>query len=96
MGIGNRDDLKIFLDFATKTVPCGGRSTILTLDLKLQVIEYWKSHSQISIDHRNNRHEVYRSLKMIKKVAKYLQQYDDNITLVDTKSPMHTASSTHH
>ena len=43
----------------TKTGPCGGRPTILTLDLKWQVIEYWKSHSQISIDRRNNRHEVY-------------------------------------
>ena len=72
LGFGDGEKLQLFLNFATKSVNYGGRPTTLTLNLKLKVINFWKDHSQISVDRRNNQQYVYQSLKKVNNVAKNL------------------------
>ena len=70
LNLGNGDDVKCFLSYAEKNVDIGGRPEKLPLDEKVQVMNFWKDHCQISVDRRNNRQMVYMKFKKVPKVMK--------------------------
>ena len=59
-----------------------GRPSILTADVKLKVVDFWKGNPVISVDRRNNRHAVKITKKKLNPLL--IDVPDNNVEVVDT------------
>ena len=75
----NIDELKDYLKWADKdySYVTGRRSHAISVETAERVVHFWKEHAVISVDRRNNRHQVRKS--KAKCHPTYLQVYDEEV-----------------
>ena len=84
LGIVNREEFCTYLQWSEKNhVAYGFKKNYLTLQRRQEIYDFWKTHSTLSVDRRNNR----QSTKLSKKNINYLTKglVDENLNVVEVR-----------